>query len=169
MSNKIIATAAIFLFFSPINPSNAEQVITLKDGSRIKGELVGVKDGSYTIKSSLMGDVTVSGDQVANIANSQEALSSPTLPASPAAPNANGALDGQIQAAQNKLMTDPQMMGDIQTLVQDPEIAQLLTDPALMQAVMARDPAALQNNPRAQALMANPKMRALMDRLRQQQ
>ena len=165
MFNGTLAVMVMLLFFCPTGSSHTEQVITLKDGSQIKGDLISVKDGSYTIKSPLMGEVIVNSDQVANITNPQ-AAPPPTAAPLTAPGAAAGTMDSQIQAAQNRLMADPQMISELQMLVQDPEIAQLLTDPALMQAVMAKNPAALQNNPKAQALMQNPKMRALMDRLR---
>ena len=81
----------------------------------------------------------------------------------------SGDISAQVQATQTKLMTDPQIMQEIQMLVQDPEITQLLADPSILQAVTSKDVNSLQNNPKAQALMENPKMRALIEKIRQSQ
>ena len=164
----------LFLFLSSLSLAAnvcAEQVITLKDCSQIKGDLVGVKDDVYTVKTSTLGEINVSSSQVANISNPHALPASiVTAPsASPIMGAASSDISGQVQAAQAKLMADPQTMTEIQALVQDPEITQLLSDPTLLQAVTAKDPAAVQSNPKAQALMQNPKMRALMDKLQQQQ
>ncbi len=150
----------------------AEQVITLKDGSQIKGELAGIADGTYTIKTPIIGDVHVAaGDVVsivsasampANVPNAQ----SDTTPGTPAV--ANPALSQQIQSAQKDLLNNPQAMMDLQKLGQDPEIMKLLSDPTLVQAVSSQNIDAIQNNPKAQELINNPKMRELMKKLQDQ-
>ncbi len=154
---KLLTMIRKILIFALLFPASAvfvraEQVITLKDGSQIKGELVDVQNGVYTVKSALLGAITVNADQVNSIAS----------------PEAAAGMNGQIQAAQTKIMANPQTMSELQELIQDPEITQMLSDPALIQAVAAKDPAAVQNNPNAQALMQNPKMRTLMEKLQQQ-
>ena len=148
-------------------PAYAEQVITLKDGSQVKGELVSVKDDVYTIRTPAMGDVSVNSSQVGSISNPQ-AMPAPATPA-PSVSNTSADTANQIQAAQTRVMADPQIMAEIQAIAQDPEITQLLSDPALLQAVTSKDMAAVQNNPKAQALIQNPKMRAIMEKIQQQQ
>ena len=164
--NKIIFVL-VFLFLSAATFTFAdqiEQVITLKDGSQIKGELSGVENGVYTVKTPSMGDVHVSAGNVASIANSKTPMAAP--PVTPvAAPN----MDQQIMAQQQKLMANPQAMADVQQIAQDPEIVQLLSDPALVQAVTSHDLQAIQNNPKIKELVNNPKMQALLKKLAAQQ
>ena len=147
-----------------------QQVITLQDGSQIKGELVGISNGTYTVKTPLLGEVHIQSAQVASISNpgaasTQAATAAPTNN-QPTTTATNPDLNQKIQAAQSQLLANPAFVTDVQALAQDPEIMQLLSDPALVQAVTSKDVNALQNNPRGQALMNNPKMKALIEKLR---
>ncbi len=146
----------------------AEQVITLKDGSQIKGVLSGINDGVYTVKTPIIGDIHVAASDVASITNGNTPPPVAALPANNA-PAPSGAMDQQIAAQQQKLMNNPQSMATLQEMMQDPEIAQALQDPALVQAVTSHNYAAVQSNPNVQKLMSNPKMQALLKQLSAQQ
>jgi len=165
--NKIILFFAV-LILPVINiafADQAEQVITLKDGSQIKGNLSGIENGVYTVKTPIIGDVHVNANDVASITNGNTPVA--TLPAnSPTSsqgtiPN----MDQQMASTQQKLMSNPQSMAIVQAMAQDPEIMQALQDPAVIHAVTSHDYQAVQNNPKIQALMKNPKMQALMQQL----
>ena len=171
---KILPKLLIFvlLFLLPALVRADTQIITLKDGSQIKGELVGVSNGVYTIKTSLLGDVHISAGQVASISNGV----APPAPAGPAQTATAGygqqpaaatnPYSQQIQAAQAQILGNPAIVSELQNMMQDPEIQQIITDPAFMQAVTAQDVHAVQNNPRAQQLINNPKIKALIEKLR---
>jgi hypothetical protein len=166
--NKIIVFF-ISLFFLATTfgfADQAEQVITLKDGSQIKGQLSGIENGVYTVKTPIIGDIHVAASDVASITTGGGA------PAS-ALPQASGApvpiTDQQIMTQQKSLMANPAAMADLQQMAQDPEIMKVLSDPALMQAVSSHDYQALQNNPKLKELMSNPKMQALLQRMTAQQ
>jgi len=147
------------------------QVITLKDGSQIKGELVGIANGVYTINTPMLGDVHIDKAQVTSISDGSApvAQAAQTAPANvlqtPQAPQANADLTQKIQAAQVQLMSNPDFIADMQKMAQDPEITQLLSDPALVQAVTSKNVNAMKNNPHAQQLMSNPKMKALIEKM----
>src|SRR5476649_2261378 len=145
----------------------SQQVITLKDGSQIKGELAGIDNGVYTVKTPIIGDVHVAASDVASITNGNNVpVAAPQNQASgSAAPN----MDQQIAASQKQLMSNPQSMATLQEMMQDPEIAQALQDPALVQAVTSHDYSAVQNNPNVQKMMSNPKMQAMLQKLAAQQ
>ncbi len=157
--------------------AQSKQVITLKDGSQIKGDLSGIENGVYTIKTPIIGDVHVAAGDVASITNGASTgngtapvTALPTNntnypPASGSVPN----MDQQIAASQQKLMSNPQAMADIQQIAQDPAIMQALSDPSLVQAVTSHDYQAVQSNPKVQELMNNPKMQALLQKLAAQQ
>src|SRR5882672_11301629 len=108
MTNKILLT--FLLVFAFAVPSFAEvQVITLKDGSTIKGELVGISNGVYTITTPLMGYVQIDRAQVVNIS----AAGADAPPADNAASTENATSSPQInksefnqksQVVQNQLM-----------------------------------------------------------------
>ncbi|MBF0490442.1 MAG: hypothetical protein HQL15_07455 [Candidatus Omnitrophica bacterium] len=145
---------------SQFSVAQASQVITLKDGSQVKGDPTGLVDGVYTVHTATMGDVKVNSSEVASIADGSAA---PAVPATPGTdPNA---LNQKIQTAQTALMNDPAMMQQVQAMAQDPEMMKLLSDPALVAAVTSHDVKAIENNPKAQELVNNPKMKALMEQL----
>ncbi|MBI3602777.1 MAG: hypothetical protein HY209_07800 [Candidatus Omnitrophica bacterium] len=159
--SKILVFA--FLVLLPQTALSADQIITLKDGSQIKGELISAVAGVYTIHTPTMGDIKINASQVATIANAQiMPAANPDATPSPS----DDVMNQKIRSAQTKLMGDPEMMAEIQEMVKDPELMQLLLDPTLTQEVMSHDTKAIQNNPKAQELINNPKMRALMDKLR---
>jgi len=175
MNRTLTLFAALFLSTQIIAFSDqAEQTITLKDGSQIKGILSGVDNGVYTVKTPVIGDIHVSQNDVASITNGNAPAALPlnnsnfsTTPNPPF--NSTGNMDQQIAASQQKLMSNPQSMATLQEMMQDPEIMQALQDPALVQAVTTHNYQAVSNNPKIQEMLSNPKMQALLQKLAQEQ
>jgi hypothetical protein len=175
--NKIVFMFTLFvLSITAVGfADQSEQVITLKDGSQIKGELAGIEKGIYTVKTPIIGDVHVAASDVASITNGNAPVAAlPTNNAnSPTVPNQSSAsipnMDQQIAASQKQLMSNPQTMATLQEMMQDPEIMQALQDPALVQAVTSHDYAAVQSNPQIQKLISTPKMQELLQKLAAQQ
>jgi len=166
MHKLILIFAALILSANTFAAADqAQQVITLKDGSQIKGELSGIDNGVYTIKTPIIGDVHVAASDVASITHGNVPAAAVQNQASVSVPN----MDQQIAAQQQKLMSNPQSMAILKEMMQDPEITQALQDPALVQAVTSHDYQAVQSNPNVQALMNNPKMQALLKKLAAQQ
>ena len=171
--NKAIFLSALLILSGSVMgfADNSEQVITLKDGSQIKGELAGINNGVYTVKTPIIGDIHVAASDVSSITNGNVPVAD--LPANTALPVSTPGtapnIDQQIAASQQKLMSNPQSMEVLQEMAQDPEIMQALSDPALVQAVTTHDYAAVQNDPAIQKLMSNPKMQALLQKLAAQQ
>jgi hypothetical protein len=165
--NKIIFIFTIFILSISANSfaDDNEQVITLKDGSQIKGVLSGIDNGVYTVKTPIIGDVHVSQNDVVSVTNSN----APVVAAPVQGPVTAASLDRQIAANQQQLISNPQSMASLQEMMQDPEIMQALQDPTLVQAVTSHDYQAVQNNPSVQKLMSNPKMQALLQKLMAQQ
>jgi hypothetical protein len=173
MNKLILVFVVMFLSLSIASfADDGEQTITLKDGSQIKGQLSGIDNGVYTVKTPIIGDVHVAAGDVASITNgnvpvtdmpsNNPAVTSPSLEATPN-------MDQQIAAGQQKIMSNPQSMAILQQMAQDPEIMQALQDPALVQAVTSHDYQAVQNNPKVKELMDNPRMQALLKQLASQQ
>ena len=164
--NKIIFICTLFvLSITAVSfADQSEQVITLKDGSQIKGVLSGIDNGVYTVKTPIIGDVHVAASDVASINNGNGPVAAPNQ-SSPSTPN----MDQQVAVSQKQLMSNPESMATLQEMMQDPEIMQALQDPALVQAVTSHDYQAVQNNPQIQKLMSNPKMQALLQKLAAQQ
>jgi len=61
-----------------------------------------------------------------------------------------------VSQLQQKLLSDPQIMEDIKSLVQDPELMQLLSDPELIRAAVNNDVEQIKNNRKEQDLLAEP-------------
>lgn len=171
---KTILTLAVFMLYAHLS-SFADQVITLKDGSQIKGQLAGIENGVYTVKTPIIGDVHVSAADVANINNTDSGSAPalpgtmPTMPAMPTQSTEAVSMNQRIAAQQQQLLSNPQSMAALQQMAQDPAIMQALQDPALVQAVTNHDYQSVQENPKVQELMSNPKMQALIQELAAQQ
>jgi hypothetical protein len=137
---------------------NSEQVITLKDGSQIVGELVGISDGVYTIKTPVIGNVQASANDVVSITSRRHGHDG-------ASPGDVPDLDQRIANEQKQLMSDPKSMALMVQMTQDPEIMQLLQDPALVEAVTHHDLQAVGSNPKIKELINNPHMQEFLKKL----
>ena len=158
----MIALFSLFIVSSAAL-AGTPQTITLKDGSVIHGQVLGMENNQYTIESPLAGTIHVPQDQIVSMsAANQDNAPTPTS----GAPSSINSTD--ITNAQNKILANPDAMKDIQTLASDPEVVALMNDPALLQAVQSKDLAAIQANPRTQQLMSNPKIKALIEKLQAQ-
>lgn len=147
---------------------NNQQVITLKDGSQIVGQLTGISNGVYTIKAPIIGDVHASASDVVSITNSNAPnVSAPAAAAATASltPGNVPDLDQRVAVEQKQLMSNPQCMALLTQMAQDPEIAQMLQDPSLVQAVTSHDLHAVESNPRIKDLMNNSHMQEFLKKL----
>ena len=142
------------------------KVITLKDGSMLKGKVLGLKDGIYTLETSNLGKVSIPETDILSIA-------APAAPGSVYQESTSGnssqkaQLMNQVEQLQGSIMTDPGLMSEIQNLINDEEIQAILSDPKLMNDVMSYDPEKIQQNDSIQNLMQNPKMLNLMNKVQQ--
>ena len=172
---KAVLLFALFIFSTSMISfaDDVQQVITLKDGSQIKGVLAGVNNGIYTVKTPIIGDVHVSAGDVASITNGNAAPAA--APAANSAPGAYNPFSQVVASAQpvafnpQQLMSNPQSMAIIQQMAQDPEVLEALQDPALVQAVQNHDLQSVQNNPGVQKIINDPKLRAMLLQLAAQQ
>lgn len=154
----------LLLVFCCIGPASAqEQTITLRDGTVMKGELVQVENGVYTIQSSSLGQTQIKAEEIASINTGT------TPAANTAASTPQPSMNAQMQQLQSTIMANPDMMADIQSIAADPDVVKLITTPGMLQAITSKDVEALKNNPAAQQLMQNPKIQMLIERLKSTQ
>ena len=151
----------IFLAFACPLYAQSAKVITLKDGSVIKGNVLQLADGVYTLETGNLGKVNVAESEIVSIAVEPETVPSDTGEAG------NASLKSQAQEIQTNLLSDPSIMAEIQNIMQDPEIRGVLSDPAFMNAIMSYDPNQIQQNEKTQYLLQNPKFRSLMEKIQQ--
>jgi len=83
------------------------------------------------------------------------------------ADNNDQAVDpAQIQAVQERILNDPEMMALVLSLQQDPEVQALLSEPGVAAAVRSGDFSVLANNPRIMKLLGKPQVQGLEKKLR---
>lgn len=151
---KLLAAcfAAAWLGFAAGVP--ASPTLELRDGSRIQGEIEGIDDGVYTVRSPSLGLVHVEQSNIVRIVYSGGTDPSPAHEDETA---------GEIRQLQESLARDPEAMASILSLQSDPQIQALLEDPAIVQAIQAGDFMSLLGNPKIQALENNEKLKQLLD------
>ncbi len=142
---------------APAFAQQPEQTITLKDGTSIKGHLSGITNGSYSINNATMGEIKVPASEVLSIT---AAGVNPTI-ALPA--NSGGKINNEtLNSVKTNMMQDPEIMNLIQELLKDPEIAEIIKNPSLLQDALSMDPQKIENNPDMQKLMQNPTMQKIL-------
>ncbi len=134
-----------------------DAVIYLKDGSVIRGKITSHVSRVYSVKTPSLGTMRIHESKIASIKMGAAAL--PKGNSTPSAgAGASNALGRETQAMQKKLMADPEIMNVILSLADDPQIQQVLADPAILQAVSAGNMDALVANPKFLKLMSHPKV-----------
>jgi hypothetical protein len=88
------------------------------------------------------------------------------MQSSPQTPN-TGNSAGSLADIESRIMADPEIISMVMSLQQDPEVQAILTDPAIMQAIAARDVESLRNNPKIRQLEGNATIRKILGRLNQ--
>ncbi|WP_295414126.1 hypothetical protein [uncultured Thiodictyon sp.] len=146
----------------------AENRIELRDGSVITGELIGVTNGGYRVRSTALGEMTIPQSEVLAIRPASAGAAPSATAATPAtaAPASSAGSGTNPQAAdlaaiQQQLLSNPQTMEAVTRLQSDPDVQAALADPEFTRLIMSGNVEALRNNPRAQRLMENPAIKAI--------
>jgi hypothetical protein len=124
--------------------------VELIDGSVIRGEIISSKDGIYTMKSDTLGTVRIEESKIRTIRfkppSTRNEKAQDTVPAA----------EARVQALQQLLLGDQEILGMILSLLNDPEVRGILEDPTIIEAVSAGDIEALSSNPKFMKLLNNP-------------
>ena len=118
--------------------------IELTDGSIITGEVLSLSSGVYTIRTVSLGVLKIDDAKV-------RAIRPQGTPSSQ-----QSGQTGDVKSLQDKMMSDREVMGMIQSLKDDPQFTKILEDPEIMNAVQSGDTAALMANPKFLQLLNNP-------------
>ncbi len=146
----------------------AESRIELRDGSIMSGELVGIGNGVYRVRSATLGEIAIPESAVLAIrpASAGAAASNgAAAPTSPAAPNPAANPVPQtidLAAIQQQVLSNPQTMDAITRLQSDPGIQAALADPQFMGLIMSGNVEALRADPRLQRLLENPAIQSIV-------
>lgn len=141
--------------------AGAQQRILLIDGTEIVGEVISLKNGSYTIRSNTLGTLTISDRQVRQISG----MTSGSQPLSPLESAKDAMNSGQVQTIQQRLLGDGAMLQQIMALQSSKEMQAILSDPAIMSAIQNLDFETLKNNPKIIQLMKNQEVRAISQKV----
>jgi hypothetical protein len=128
----------------------------LTDGSVVTGELLGVDADGFRVRSATLGELTIDASRVRVMRQG---------PPQPSGADAGGPADPGLAAMQQQMAGDPQVMGLIMQLRDDPQMARALADPAFLNAVSGGNLTARQDDPRIQELMDNPIVRSIIERM----
>ena len=126
------------LFISQHATAEELKTIILKDGSVLKGKIISMSDGTYTIQTPTINSLEIKEDAIANISSSENSNLE------------NSGLQSQVEEIQNQVLQDPAIMADIQRMLEDPAMLELMQDPDFINDIMSMDPVRIQNNPKAQ-------------------
>ncbi len=135
----------VLFIFVPNSFAGEMKLIKLKDGSVITGQVVSLRNGSYTIKSDSMGKITISDTKIQSIQSAEGARKGQS--------EASGIDESQLNALQNQMTSDVGMMQRIASLQNDPDFKKVLSDPAIMKAINSGDINALTSNPKFMKLL----------------
>jgi len=150
-------------------PGRPLQTITLKDGTILKGHLVGVTESSYIIRTTQLGEVAVRISDLLSITDGHVQPAPATNQRGQGmgysmggSPSVQAGFNGQINQMTQTFLADPAVQNNVQELLQDPEVMNLLQDKTVLEDAMSMDPERMQNNAHIQQLMENPKIQAMM-------
>jgi len=160
MSLKICLGTVLLGFASGIV---ASPTIELKDGSRIQGEILGIDNGVYTVRSPSIGTVHVAQSNIARIVYDGDASNSATSSGKSSA--RDDTLTRNIQQLQTQLTQDPATMQSIMSLQSDPQIQAILNDPAIVKAIQDGDYMSLLGNAKIQALESDERLQQLLQQV----
>jgi len=151
--------AGIVFLGLPISHVNAGEISTieLNDGSIISGEVVSFDGSTWIIKSASMRTLKIEAAKVVSIRAQKSGSHAPTAGTS----TGNQVNAADVQAMQQSIMANEQLMTMIMNLENDPEVQAILQDPEIMQAVNAGDMNALMANPKFRRLMENTKVKEI--------
>lgn len=171
---KILIISFAILISLPLT-SQAEQLrlITLKDGSTIKGSILSMQQGSYKIKTKNLGTLRIQDTDIISIQDTDIQTQPASTPGIKTLRdmNVSGKSMNELQNMpmvkniQAKMLSDPQMMSDLQELMKDEEFVRIVTDPQFMQSLISGDPNELGNNPRFKYLMSHPDMIRIIEKM----
>ncbi len=153
------------LLIVPNLSADSLKVFALKDGSIIKGEILEFNQGVYTVKTQL-GQISIPDDTIVTMSSNDAQASNPAPQPQTQSTN-NSAIMGQVQQMQGNIMADPEMVAEIQKIMQDSEIMSILTDQNFMNDVLTYDPNRIEANKNTQQLLQKPAIQNLINKINQ--
>ena len=134
--------------------------IELNDGSVIQGEIVSFNGGVYTIRSATLGTITLEKYKIRNISVNPSGSSKDQ-----SAGQDNTSMQNRAKALQESMAENPDIMKSIDSLQNDPDFQQVLSDQELMKAINSGDISKLMNSPKFMKLIDKQSIQEISKKL----
>lgn len=148
------------------------QVITLKDKSVLRAQVVEMSGGFYHAKSPVLGDLKIPSSEIISICAEQAAarpaekiapeMKGPSGALSETAPADLAGLQSAVAAKVKSLVATPEGMNSLMEFSRNPEVKSVMNDPQVMQSIKAGDYNALMNSPAIKQLLDDPQARGFI-------
>lgn len=130
-------------------------VVTLTDGTVIRGEIISLNNGIYKIKTDSLGILEVDEKKIRSVNFAPE-----TPSGSHSGDTQSSDYASQLRALQSMMLNDEATADLVFSLQNDPDMQDVLNDPEIMEAI---------NTGNFNYLFGNPKIQRLMDNANVQQ
>ncbi len=157
-----IAVAALLFLNTFANTTLANEVsrIELKDGSVIIGEITGMQNNRYSVRSLGVGEIQIDSSRIKQIT-----LSNDTASTRLKENQMNELLSEKMELMKKNILNDKDAIKMIGELQEDPQFKEAMNDPEIINAVKSGDPTSLINNEKIIRLKDNEKIREINERL----
>lgn len=150
---KYLLFVTIFLTAASIAFAQTNANITLKDGTILKGRVIKMEKGVYTIQTPYLNKLQINESNIESIT---EHIQQPV---------SKQRLKSEVDQIQGQVLANPALMEEIQKAMQDPEVQQIMQNKDFINAIMSMDPQRIKNNPATSEMLQNPKIRALFQKI----
>jgi hypothetical protein len=177
----------VFLLILVLTPgvfarAQVNRVIKLKNGTIMRGQVLSYKDGQYIINNPRYGKVRIKENNVVSIEDSStktvytsvtEKNPPPVLQKADPSQQQDRPTQADLERIQSqpsaqylkqRIENDPGLQQDFQSLLENKEVMQTLTDPTVMQAIIKGDTNTLMKNKAFQDLINNPDMQKIIQK-----
>lgn len=165
---RILRYALLLLLAFPVGAADIK-TIRLLDGSSLKGEVISLQNGVYTIRTPSLGLLILDDARVISISPGSQDPRSPDM-GSQEKSGGGGILDTfmesiELDAIKERMMRDVDIMAAILELHNDPQLKKVLADPEIMRAVRNLDIEALTSNSKFKRLLDNLKIKKIQGQI----
>ncbi|MFZ5800717.1 MAG: hypothetical protein ACOY3D_05005 [Candidatus Omnitrophota bacterium] len=144
---SLIFTVNVLLCFA------AESRVELTDGGVIKGEVIALADGVYTIKSAALGEMKIPAEKVLRI--------------EPAEGTSAGSMSSQMEAYKAKILNNAEIMNMISRLAAQPQIQEMVKDPQIQSSAKSGDIQTLLKNKKFTDFVNSPEVQKITNKLKE--
>ena len=137
--------------------------IELTDGSVIKGRVISLDNGTYTIDAQTLGRITIGASKIKKIET--ENGNAPLTPQT--ATTLNPGMRDKINNYTAQIMGNPDILKITAGLANDPQFQALMKDPQIMRAIYAGDMQTLMANPKFMNAINNPEIEKIKNKIEQ--